>query len=389
MTDSDGSAARAPSSAVAAMVGRESRRIRNGIRYARGHRFTQLEPTPKDLVWRQGKIELHRYRNDNVRFHPPVVLLLGLVSKSSLFDLYEGSSMARALVDAGFDVYVIHWGEADAGDAENTVEHYVQRYLPRMLRAVCRTAGSRDTTLLGYCMGGNFALLAVAGVPDLPVRNLITMASPVDFDEMPPQFIPLREEGFDPRDFVDDSGCVPGELVARFYELRRPTAAAAQLVTLAERLPDEEYVAVHQAIAHWTSDHVPMPVGVAEQVINHWLRENAFATGRLRLGGVPVDLKQITCPTLSVLTLRDEVIPPAAARPLEGLLGSEDFEMLELKAGHIGLAFGRAASQLLHPRLVEWLTAHGTPLAAPARRATPRAVRKVKPTGGRSTVADR
>ena len=288
--------------------------------------------------------------NDDIRFHPPIVLMLGLVSKSSLFDLYEGSSMARALVDAGFDVYVIRWGEADAGDAENTVEHYVQRYLPRMLRTVCRISGSEDTTLLGYCMGGNFALLAVAGVPDLPVRNLITMATPIDFDEMPPQFVPLRDERFDPRDFVDDSGCIPGDMVANFYELRRPTAAAAQLVSLAERLNDEQYVAIHQAIAHWTSDHVPMPIGVAEQVINHWLRENAFATGRLRLGGVPVDLQQITCPTLCVLTLRDEVIPPAAARPLDRMLGSEDFEMLELRAGHIGLAFGRAASQLLHPR---------------------------------------
>jgi polyhydroxyalkanoate synthase len=362
----DVSASEGAPSALATLLDREGRRLRNGIRYARGQRFTELEPTKKDLVWNQGKVELHRYRNDDIRFHPPVVLMLGLVSKSSLFDLYEGSSMARALVDAGFDTYVIRWGEADAGDAENTVEHYVQRYLPRMLRAVCRISGSEDATLLGYCMGGNFALLGVAGVPGLPVRNLITMASPIDFDEMPPQFIPLRDERFDPRDFVDDSGCIPGDMVANFYELRRPTAALAQLVTLAERLNDERYVAIHQAIAHWTSDHVPMPIGVAEQVIEHWLRENAFATGRLRLGGVPVDLKRITCPTLCVLTLRDEVIPPAAARPLDGLLGSKDFQLLELEAGHIGLAFGRSARQLLHPRLIEWLTVHSTPLEVAA-----------------------
>ncbi len=364
MSGQDVSTSEGSPSALATLLDRESRRIRNGVRYARGHRFTELEPTPKDLVWSQGKVELHRYRNDDIRFHPPVVLMLGLVSKSSLFDLYAGSSMARALVDAGFDTYVIRWGEADAGDAENTVETYVQRYLPRMLRAVCRISEAEDTTLLGYCMGGNFALLGVAGVPGLPVRNLVTMASPIDFDEMPPQFVPLRDERFDPRDFVDESGCIPGDMVANFYELRRPTAAVAQIVTLAERLNDEKYVAIHQAIAHWTSDHVPMPIGVAEQVIDHWLRENAFATGRLRLGGVPVDLGQITCPTLCVLTLRDEVIPPASARPLDGLLGSEDFQMLELEAGHIGLAFGRSASQLLHPRLIEWLTAHSTPLEA-------------------------
>ena len=82
MTDPDVATTDSPPGALAALIDREGRRIRNGIRYARGHRFTELKPTKKDLVWSQGKIELHRYRNDNVRFHPPVVLMLGLVSKS-------------------------------------------------------------------------------------------------------------------------------------------------------------------------------------------------------------------------------------------------------------------------------------------------------------------
>ena len=41
-------------------------------------------------------------------------------------------------------------------------------------------------------------------------------------------------------------------------------------------------------------------------------------------------------------TLRDEIVPPDAARPIVDLLGSDDATLLELDAGHVGLVVGRA-----------------------------------------------
>lgn len=344
-----------------------ARRVVNGVRYLAGSDFAPEQPTPKDTVWRQGKVELWRYRSSEITEGPPVLIMLGLVSRSSLFDLHEKASMVRALRDAGFDVYVIEWGIADAGDADNTIETYVTSYLPRAIRAVLATSGAPDLTLIGYCMGGNLALMAVAGNPALPVRNLVMMATGVDWDRMHPQVDPLRRPGEVAASFVNADGCVPGQMMAWFFKVRKPTADLVQLVNLWSNLDNTAYVVGHQAISRWAGDHVPVPRGVADQILQSWLRENAFITGRLTLNGRPIDLKDITCPVLAVLTTRDEIVPPAACRPIVDLVSSAEVELLELDAGHVGLTVGRSAHTVLYPQLVAWLRAKGNPTAPAAR----------------------
>jgi poly[(R)-3-hydroxyalkanoate] polymerase subunit PhaC len=344
---------------VRRQMGRTGARMLNGSRYLAGHDFAPVHPTPKDTVWRQGKVELWRYRSDRVVHRPPVLIILGLVSRSSLFDLHEKASMVRSLRDGGFDVFVLDWGVADAGDADNTLATYVSRVLPRAMRALLRVSGADELSLIGYCMGGNLALLAVARHPELPVRNLVTMATAVDFNHLKPQIDPLRRAGEDAGAFVDETGCIPGEVIAYFFKVRKPTADLVQLLRLLDNLDNTAYVQGHQAISRWAADHVPVPRLVAQEVVRSWLQENAFTSGRLSLEGRPVDLAAITCPLLAVLTLRDEIVPPAAARPIGDLVGSTDFELLELDAGHVGLAVGRSAHKVMYPHLTDWLVKHG------------------------------
>src|SRR5438105_15175574 len=106
-------------------IERNAVRLRNGIRYAVGSEWAPVSPTPKDTVWAQGKAELWRYRSESVRFAPPVLLFIGLVSRSWILDLHPSNSFVARLRDAGFDVYVLDWGVPDASDAANTVETYV------------------------------------------------------------------------------------------------------------------------------------------------------------------------------------------------------------------------------------------------------------------------
>lgn len=343
------------------LLRRGAARTVNGVRYALGENFTLAQPTPRDLVWRQGKVELWRYRNDQVVHHPPILLVFGLFSKSYLFDLYDRVSLVRTLRDAGFDVFLLNWGEADAGDADNTLETYVSRLIPRAVQALLRTSGASSCTLAGYCMGGNLVLLTAATRPELPIANVVIMATAIDWDQMQPQIDPLRRPEVTPNWFTDDSGCIPGEVLAQFFRIRRPAFDAAQALSLWANLENSDYVAGHQAVTRWTRDHVPMPRGVAQQVLDQWLRRNGFFTNRLTLHGRAVDLRSVTMPLLAILTRRDEVVPPAAARPLTEVVGSPDREVVELDAGHLGLVVGRSAHKELHPKLIDWLVRHGKP----------------------------
>lgn len=346
-------------------IERNAVRARNGIRYVAGTDWSQPNPTPREAVWRQGNATLWHYTGARVAFLPPVLMMIGLVSRSAIFDLHEKASLVRALQAAGLDVFVLDWGVPDAGDAANTLETYLCRYLPRAIRAIQRTTTSPEVSLIGYCMGGAMALHAMAGIPELPVRNLITMATPVNFDRLPAQFNPLRDRRQDVESFVDSqTGCIPPDLVSTYFRIRKPTADAVQYANLLENLWNDEYVESHQAIARWTSEHIPFPGALARQVIDIWLRRNGFVAGDLSLNGKPANLTSIRCPTLNVLTLHDEIVPPAAAAGLGDLIGSDDFEKLELATGHIGLVIGRSAHKVTHPKIAEWLIDRSEPRKA-------------------------
>ena len=336
---------------------RNAIRARNGLKYVTGTEWAPVRPTASDVVWRQGTAELRRYRSDAVRFAEPVVMFIGLVSTSYILDLHRSNSVARHLLDAGFDVYLLDWGTAGPADAQNTLETYTTRYLPRALRAALRESQAERASLLGYCMGGNLALMALAAQP-LPVRSLTTMAVPIDFTALPGLAGELRERALDPDALVDWTGNVPPQYLSAFFRVRKPTADIPMTARLWEHLWDDEFVEAHQAMARWAREHVPFPGAAFRQVSEQWLRCNAFLENRLRLGGRRLDLRDVRCPTFSILAVRDDLVPPEAARPIGDVIGAQEFELLELEAGHAGLTTSRKAATTTMPALRAWLTRH-------------------------------
>ena len=148
-------------------VERSVLRARNGIRVVTGASKPRVGVTPKDVVWSRDRAELWRYRGDGpIRYDPPVVFVHSLVSRSYIMDLRPGNSTVEFLLGEGFDVYMLDWGIPDERDADNTIETYVDEYLPRAIDAVRRESGSDEVTLVGYCLGGTFAILYAAGHED-------------------------------------------------------------------------------------------------------------------------------------------------------------------------------------------------------------------------------
>jgi hypothetical protein len=71
--------------------------------------------------------------------------------------------------------------------------------------------------------------------------------------------------------------------------------------------------------------------------------------------GQPSRTARITVPFLSVLGLRDHIIPEPTSAPVINLIGSADKHELRLDAGHIGLVVGRTAATTTIPTIIEFL----------------------------------
>ena len=152
-----------------------------------------------------------------------MLIVHSLVSRSYILDLRPGSSLVEYLTGGHRRVHP-RLGRPDELDADNDLERYVDWYLPRAVAAVHRETGSAEVTLVGYCLGGVLAAIYAAGHEDAPVRNLILMATPVDFDEMGAMVALLRDGRLNAEELVDDTGNVPADALYSGFFMQAPTS---------------------------------------------------------------------------------------------------------------------------------------------------------------------
>jgi poly[(R)-3-hydroxyalkanoate] polymerase subunit PhaC len=348
-------------------VERSLLRARNGVRYATSK--ANVGATPKDVVWRRDRAELWRYRSTTpIRYHPPVVIVHSLVSRSYILDLRPGSSTVEFFLGRGHDVYMLDWGVADERDADNTLETYVDEYLPRAVAAAMHESDADEVTLAGYCLGGTFASLYAAG-SEAPVRNLILMASPVDYSAMGAMVAAVRDDRLHPDELVDESGNVPADALYSGFFMLAPTKQVAQYATLLENLWNDEFVVGYQAMSQWSRDHVPFPGAALREVVEELVRRNALMTGRVRVGMRTVDLADVRANVLNAYAEKDNVVPREAAEPATTVIGQPGRrEELRLPGGHVTFATGRVAFNHTLPALSDWIVAHSVELDPPKER---------------------
>jgi polyhydroxyalkanoate synthase len=341
-------------------VERSYLRARNGVRYVRGTHRPKLGATPKDVVWQRDKAQLWRYRGDApIRFEQPLLIVTSLVSRSYILDLLPGSSSVEFLRAQGLDVFMLDWGIPDELDAANSFETYVDEHLPRAVDAVVRETGCREITLLGYCLGGVLALLYANGHEDPRVRNLVLLATPLDFSEMGPMVAALLEGRLDPEDIIDETGNVPADVLYSGFFMMAPTTVVAQNATLLEHLWNDEFVKGFQAVSQWTRDQVPFPGAAFRQLVDELIRRNALMDGSWRLGGREIDFTSTGATVLNVMAENDRVVPRPAAEPAGELVGRpERRERLIVPGGHATFGTGRSAFKHTLPSLAEWIGAH-------------------------------
>ena len=343
---------------------RALRRARNGIRFVAGSSGPRIGASPKDVVWRRGRAELWRYRGDAVRYAPPILIVFRLVSRSYILDLRPGHSTVEFFVERGFDVFLLDWGVPDERDAVNTLETYVDEYLPRAVDAVLRETGCEEITLVGYCLGGTLATLYASAHADAPVRNLVLMATPIDFSEMGAMVAGVLEGRVEIDDVIDETGNIPAATVYGGFFMQAPTVEVARYATLLENLWNDEYVDGWQAMAQWSRDHVPFPGAVARQVVDDLIRRNVLMSGRIRLGERDVRLADARGDVLNAFAVKDNVVPLPATAPNSELVGDPARRHeLRLEGGHVTFTTGSRAFHHTLPALSDWIAGHSDGLA--------------------------
>src|SRR3970282_483679 len=138
--------------------------------------------TPKEEVWRDGKVVLYRFKGTRApTAKVPLLIAYALVNRPYMVDLQADKSLVQRLLESGEDVYILDWGYPDRSDRYLELDDYIQRFLGGAVDHLRATYKLDAINLLGICQGGAFSL-CYSALNRRKVRNLITMVTPVDFD---------------------------------------------------------------------------------------------------------------------------------------------------------------------------------------------------------------
>ncbi len=312
--------------------------------------------SPKDEVWRSGKLRLFRYRPIAETIHAvPLLIVYALVNRPSMMDLEPDRSLIRGLLSRGLDVYLIDWGYPDGADRFMTLEDYIEGQLAACVDEVSRIHRLSALNLLGVCQGGVFSLCFTALHPRR-VRNLITMVTPVDF-HTPADLLSKWARGIDVEAFVA-GGNVSGDTLNQLFLALMPFRLSHQkYVELSRGEPDQARMENFMRVERWIYDS-PDQAGAAFREFVVWFyQENRLVRGQLEIAGHPVDLRTLKLPILNLIGAKDHLVPSASSAALERLVGSTDFTTLELDLGHIGMYVSSRAQRQVPPAIADWLAA--------------------------------
>lgn len=334
-------------------------RFVNGIDWLIRDSKAVVGRTPYDVILKHGKLEVRRYRHPAAgvrpRFAIPILLVPPLMVKPFIFDLYPGRSMVSFLLEHGFAVYLVDFGEPDRDDALVTLDHYVLDWLPTAIEAVKAASGVDEVTLLGYCMGGLFAL-SVAAVGEVPgIRNIVSVAAPVDTAKMGLFAWVARAAGGQVDFLARRIGNVPGGLSSTVFRLLAPMKNVTRYADLFMNMWNREYVNGFDAMNEWVGQFIDYPQAAFRQFVHDFMQHNKLVRGKMTFRGKVADLKKIRSSLLVIAGKTDAVAPIAAVKAALEAVGSADMTFKLAPGGHMGVFAGSSAPEHVWKVAAEWL----------------------------------
>ncbi|CAI9403850.1 alpha/beta fold hydrolase [Nocardioides sp. T2.26MG-1] len=325
--------------------------------------LADLRPMPRTLIDDGMLREVYHYRPVvGVREQgDPVLLVTPLAAPAICFDLRRGCSLVEHFVTGGRPTYLVEYGNVSFRDRNLGLEHWVEEVVPAAVREVSAHAGGRPVHVVGWSLGGIFAMLAAADGPDLPIASLSVVGSPVDVSRVP-LVAPLRPlldltggHGLVTRAYRAAGGA-PTPLVRWAFQLSSFQKLVTKPLAIATHLDDTDFLAQVEAVDRFTSKMTAYPGRSFGQLYHRFAKGNAMATGSVEIGDHEVSLAAITAPVLVFAGATDGIAPVEAVRAVLPLLsGAQDVRFEIVPGGHLGMLTGRAARGTTWRVLDEWI----------------------------------
>jgi polyhydroxyalkanoate synthase subunit PhaC len=303
-------------------------------------------------------------KNADVTSPPPVFMIYAFINRHYILDLLPEVSVVKNLLNRGLDIFATDWGTPSAYDKSLTIGHFVNRYMDKSVDFIRKTTKSDKVSLFGYCWGGDLALMYASLYPE-KVKNLITIATPGDFD-LDNSLLSVWTRSMKEDYLLDAFGNLPGTLLNAAFNLRRPIEYSHKYFHFFEQPHDLDSIAEFFATETWLYDSPPIIGEIYREFVEGCYKQNLLIKNKMRIeraaeddfnnNDATINLDKINMPFLNIVAEKDDLVAPSSSKALNNALTeSPDKDLIEFKSGHVGLMIGKHAHEELWPKVGEWI----------------------------------
>lgn len=311
------------------------------------------------LVFEKGTTKLWDYAPGSDG--PALLVVPSLVNRFDILDIAPDRSFLRFLAGVGFRPFVVDWDAPGPQEQRFSIADYLSQRLVPALEAVVALTEGVPVHLIGYCMGGLFALALAAGREAGRICSLTLLASPWDFAQgvggVPGAATSLGDvflrqarawEGH-----LSQVGFVPTDFLQAMFTGFQPLDVLKKFMRFSQMDPSSPEASRFALVEDWLNDGVPLAYPVAMETLRDWYAGNLPGRLAWRIEGELIDPRKLAVPTYIVVADKDRIVPPESTLPLARLIQGAQLKRAAL--GHIGLMTSDTAAQDVWAPLAVWL----------------------------------
>ena len=119
-------------------------------------------------------------------FERPLLIVPPCINKFYILDLQPESSLVGHALDAGHQVFILSWRNADQSIAHKTWDDYIEQGVLEPIDIVKQITGREQVNTLGFCIGGTMlstALAVAAARGEHPAASMTLLTTMLDFSD--------------------------------------------------------------------------------------------------------------------------------------------------------------------------------------------------------------
>ncbi|MEM6603526.1 MAG: class I poly(R)-hydroxyalkanoic acid synthase [Pseudomonadota bacterium] len=271
-----------------------------------------LATTPGKVVYRNELIELIQYSpTTETVYARPLVIFPPFINKYYILDMRPENSMIKWITAQGFTTFVVSWRNPTQEHAEYSFEDYMRRGLFCALDNVEAITGQKQSSVVGYCIGGTMMSMALSLMKargDDRIHNVTYFASQSDFSEAGElsYFVDKEQIQNIERIMRANGGYLQGHEMANTFNLLRANDLIWSFVVNNYLLGKDPFPF---DLLYWNSDTTRMPMRLQLDYLEHCYLNNDLVKGKMVIEDHIVDLSSIDIPMYIQASKEDHIAP--------------------------------------------------------------------------------